>query len=496
VWRDEAATWQVAERSTPEIMHMLGHVDVVHGLYYLLMHVLFMRFGPGTTTLRMPSVLGVGVAAACVAAVGRRLAGPTAGLAAGMAFGLLPAVQFYAQEGRPYALVAAGAGVATLLLVHALRGRPRRRLWAGYGCAVMVCGLLNWFSLLLLAAHLVTMLWSRAGRPVWAGWAVGAAGAVTGLLPRAVYSGRQSGQVSWIPPLTWHMLIGPAVLLAVGAACAVVGRSAADPSRTERVSAAQVGLPLLAVPQLGLAAVSLFKPLFLDRYVLFSQLGLALLVGTLIGAAARAVGPRRPRLTRCLLPAVVIAATLALLPQSLTDRSPGSRVDDVLAVASDVRRLGQPGDAVVFVPSARRDTWSVSPGAFTGLRDIALAQRPAPSGTLNGVEAGARDIRTSMLAQRRILLVTVAAGARPPTGARDRTKLAVLREHFTPVADAQVRGRRVTAYRRTDPAQRRTRALPAGAPGRAYGRPREAGGVGAAGRRAQPHSQDRRHPVP
>ncbi|RBL84398.1 hypothetical protein DDE05_24125, partial [Streptomyces cavourensis] len=48
VWRDEAATWQVARRSTVEITQMLGNVDVVHGLYYLLMHGLFDLFGPGT----------------------------------------------------------------------------------------------------------------------------------------------------------------------------------------------------------------------------------------------------------------------------------------------------------------------------------------------------------------------------------------------------------------------------------------------------------------
>ncbi|PWS39670.1 hypothetical protein DKT74_37105, partial [Streptomyces sp. ZEA17I] len=80
VWRDEAATWQVARRSTAEIAQLLGNVDVVHGLYYLLMHGLFELFGPGTTVLRLPSVAAMAVAAACVAALGHRLAGPWAGL--------------------------------------------------------------------------------------------------------------------------------------------------------------------------------------------------------------------------------------------------------------------------------------------------------------------------------------------------------------------------------------------------------------------------------
>lgn len=476
VWRDEAATWQVAERSTPEILHMLRHVDVVHGLYYLLMHMLFSLFGAGTTTLRLPSVLATAVAAACVAVIGRRLAGPAAGLAGGLAFGLLPSVQFYLQEGRPYALVAAGAGVSTLLFVAALQdgdqARHRTRRWMGYGGAVLVCGLLNWFSLLILPAHLATLLWSRAGRREWASWAAASGVAVLAVLPLALFSRGQSAQVSWIPPLTWHMVIGPGVLLLIGGVCALVERSRADragrpdtgrartdrpttdrpstdPPRTRRLSVAAVGLPLLAVPQLGLICMSLFQPLFLDRYILFSLLGLALLIGTAIGSAAGAVRPRFPRVARWIVPVAVALATVALLPQSLAERSPKSRVDDVMAVASDVQRLKETGDAVLFIPAARRDTESVSPTAFSGLPDIALTESPERSGTLKGLEAAPARIRTAMLARNRILLVTdVPWVARPIATARDRMKMTVLLTYFTPLSDVRVHGRRLTVYQR------------------------------------------------
>ncbi|MEU2420258.1 glycosyltransferase family 39 protein [Streptomyces sp. NPDC007851] len=447
VWRDEAATWQVARRSTADIWHMLGNVDVVHGLYYLLMHVLFECFGPSTTTLRMPSVLATAVAAVCVAVIGRRLAGAWAGLAGGMTLGLLPAVQFYLQEGRPYALVAAGAGISTLLLVIALQRRVPARHWAAYGTAVLLMGLLNWLALMILAAHLASLLWIRAGRAVLVRWAVAAGCATAGVLPLIVFSSGQSAQVSWIPPLSWHMLIGPGVLLAIGGACALPDRA-----RTERLSAAAVGLPLLAVPQLGLVALSLVQPLFLDRYVLYSMLGLALLIGTAVGAAVRAAAPRFPAASGWILPVVLAVAVAALFPQSLAKRSPKSRVDDVLAVASDVRRLKRTGNAVLFVPAARRDTESVSPAAFAGLRDIALRESPERSGTLKGVEAAPDRIRATILAERRILLVTDAPRvARPVSAARDRAKTEVLREYFTPVADEQVRGRRVTVYERRAP---------------------------------------------
>ncbi|KJY46143.1 membrane protein, partial [Streptomyces sp. NRRL S-444] len=159
----------------------------------------------------------------CVALIGRRLAGFWAGLAGGLALGLLPAVQFHLQEGRPYALVAAGAGLSTLLLVSLLSappapgaGRRARPRWAAYGVAVLVCALLNWLSLLVLPAHAATLWWVRAGRGVWLRWAAYGACAVAGALPLVVFSRSQSDQVSWIPPLTWHMMIGPAILLAVG----------------------------------------------------------------------------------------------------------------------------------------------------------------------------------------------------------------------------------------------------------------------------------------
>ncbi|WP_181793502.1 hypothetical protein [Streptomyces sp. WELS2] len=444
VWRDEAATWQVAQRSTAEIWRTLANIDVVHGLYYLLMHVLFTCFGPGTTTLRLPSVLATSVAAACVAVIGRRLGGTWTGLAGGMAFGLLPAVQFHLQEGRSYALVAAGAAVSTLLLVTVLQGSARPRHWVAYSAAVLLTGLLNWLSLMVLAAHPATLLWARAERAVLARWAVAAGSAATGVLPLIVFSRGQSAQVDWIPPLSWHMLIGPAVLLAIGGACALPDRP-----RAGRLSTATVGLPLLAVPQLGLVALSLIQPVFLDRYILYSMLGLALLIGTAVGAAVRAAGPRFPAASRWILPVTLAVAMAALLPQSLAKRSPASRVDDVLAAASDIRDLKQPGDAVLFVPADRRDTKSLTPGAFAGLRDIALARSPEESGTLKGVETEPDRIRDALLTEQRVLLVTDASpAARPVTGARDRMKTAVLHRYFVPVADKQSRGRRVMVYER------------------------------------------------
>src|ERR1700761_7347056 len=38
LWFDESATISASGRSIPDLWRMLGHIDAVHGLFYLLMH--------------------------------------------------------------------------------------------------------------------------------------------------------------------------------------------------------------------------------------------------------------------------------------------------------------------------------------------------------------------------------------------------------------------------------------------------------------------------
>ena len=39
LWRDEAATKEIAGRSVPQILATLPHDDAVHGAYYILIHL-------------------------------------------------------------------------------------------------------------------------------------------------------------------------------------------------------------------------------------------------------------------------------------------------------------------------------------------------------------------------------------------------------------------------------------------------------------------------
>ena len=118
-WRDEAATVDAETRSIPALLHMLTNVDAVHGAYYLLMWPVVHTFGTSEIALRLPSLVAMTAAAIGVAALGRRLHSPRAGLLAGLVFAVLPQASRYAQEARSYALVLACAVLASYLLVRA-----------------------------------------------------------------------------------------------------------------------------------------------------------------------------------------------------------------------------------------------------------------------------------------------------------------------------------------------------------------------------------------
>ncbi|MFF8191693.1 glycosyltransferase family 39 protein [Streptomyces bobili] len=449
MWRDEAATWQVAHRSLPDIWHLLGHADVVHGLYYALMHVVFEVFGDSLLTLRIPSVLAIAVAASLAADLGARLAGRWSGLGAGLAFALLPTFQTYAQEGRPYAMVTAAVALASWLLVAAMH-RPRAGTWSAYALVVLLGALLNWFSLLVLPAHAATLALARPHRTIWARWLLAASTAVLGALPLVLASQGQSRQVSWIQPTTPGAMYSVAATILAGGGCALLRRArkpaGPTPAAAGKLTLTVVAVPLCAVPQVMLLVVSLtWQPLYVGRYVLFTHIGLALLLGALIATLATS----RPTHPRVLLAAFTALAFLALLPMEQHIRSAHSRVDDVLAAAVPVDAARGQGGAVVFIPSARRDTALVTPGAFHGLRDIALAQSPVKSGTLHGIETDPDTTARAMLRERHIILISDAE-TRPAHNARDRAKQRVLHEHFAKRTTTIQRGRSITLYERID----------------------------------------------
>ena len=202
---DEVATRWAALLSLRDLAHLLNTVDAVHGLYYLIMHV-WVAVGSSPTVLRIPSVLAMVAAVALTAILARRLTGSGwAALFAGLIMALTPVITFYAQTARSYAMVVTCVLAATLALLHALDGEVTgaagpvlARRWVLYGVLVTLGGYLNELSLLVLAAHGVTVLLARYDRRVLRHWAAAAAAAAVLVLPLVILSIRENRAVHWI----------------------------------------------------------------------------------------------------------------------------------------------------------------------------------------------------------------------------------------------------------------------------------------------------------
>ncbi|CAL9436188.1 glycosyltransferase family 39 protein [Streptomyces sp. enrichment culture] len=455
MWQDEAFTYDMAHRTLPDLWATLGGADAVHGLYYLLMHGVFRLWDGGLVALRLPSVLAMAGAAAGVAALGRRLAGPRAGLAAGLVFALLPAVQRYAQEGRSYALVTALVVAGTWTLVRAC-GSRRRLWWICYFALVLLSCLLHEFAVLAPAAHGVALLAARAPRAVLVCWATAVCATAAAVAPLVLLSLGQSGQVAWIEVSPGGDVLGFALIAGVGVLCAAVHRRSGsgggaplrglpDGRRPPAGTPATLALPLLLVPPAALLLASLVKPLYVDRYVLYAQAGLALLVGAALDALWRSGRAR---------PAVALATAAAVLaavgPVGTQLRGPQSRTDDVGAIAEAVREAALPGDGVLFLPAGRRVwTFGHEPATY-GAVDLALAEPRQRAHTLLDTEVPAAVIPGRVLHVSRVVVVREPDRERHEASARDEAKKAALREHFTRCARSSVGTARIEVYEHGD----------------------------------------------
>ncbi|MFB7334726.1 glycosyltransferase family 39 protein [Streptomyces adustus] len=441
-WRDEAVTLQVARRSVPQIWRLLHEVDAVHGLYYLFMHAVLAVPGSGAVAdevlLRLPSVVAGSVAAGLVAALGSRLARPRVGLWAGLLYAITPMVGHYAQEGRSYALVAAGAAGATLWLAKAVDGRP----WWPYAALVAGTGLLHELAVLMLPAHAVTLALARVARREWGRWAAAAGGALLVVSPLVLVSGRQAGQVAWLTPpdagaalrLLWQF-----TGRADGALWVYVGLVVVAATAPRRSALVRVALPLAVLPPLLLMALSQVRPMYDDRYVLFALAGAPLLAAAgadrLLGAlpcAGTAAGARAVALVGG---SAVALAFVGQLPLYRLDRDPGRRPDNLTAVAALAARELAPGDPVVFLPSIGRRPALAYPRAFRRGRDLALKVPGPASGALYGVEADAPVLRRRLAAVDRLWVVAEPYVLRSrwyPGDPAERLKLTVVNEEFVP----------------------------------------------------------------
>jgi mannosyltransferase len=439
LWRDEAYSVDAAHRSFGQIFALLRHTDAVNGTYYLFTHVVITLLGTSATAIRLPSLLATVVAAAMTAALGRLLARLAAlpapwltGLLAGLLFVAVPQTTRYAQDARAYAIVTMLVTIATYLLVRAMLAGTWR-WWTGYALVIVAAGLFNLFSLLVVAAHGLTVLIIRVRRgglesgatPVrLRRWLVATVAAGIAAAPLAFLGFRQRGQISWLtkPGLrtVYNLfasfagskpLIIPIAALALGGLVASLAARPRPPAAGWPATLAIVTVPWLILPPVVMLAVSRFKPVYDERYVLFCQPALALLCAAGLAWLARVASQALPSgrgQVLAWLPSVGVLAVLAALlvtPQQAV-RQQSSRPDDLRYDAAVVAAHGRPTDIVFYIPWNQRILGMGYPAPFRRLRDVSLAMSPLKSDTLLGTEVSLATLHDRLRNVSRVWLVT------------------------------------------------------------------------------------------
>jgi mannosyltransferase len=379
LWFDEAATISAGSRSITELWRLLGNIDVVHGLYYLLMHGWLSVFPATEFWIRVPSCLAVGAAAAGVVVLGRLFTGRTVAVSAGVVFAILPRITWAGIEARPYALSTACAVWLTVLVVVATR-RGRHWWWFAYVVGMVVSTLVNLFAILIVLPHVVAVTLASGRRRAlsrWAGWTVG--GLVL-LAPFVFFCRTQIAQVRWISP------VSPATLLEIGyeqyfdhsAAFAVAAAVLLAATLALRRFAllddgarylAALAATWMVLPTIVLVAYSaVAEPIYYPRYLCYTSPAAALLIALCISALVRT----RERVT-----AVLAVLALAATPNYVfKQRGPYAKEGmDFSQIADLVTERAGPGDCLIldntvrWLPGPVRPLTAARPGAYEKLVD-------------------------------------------------------------------------------------------------------------------------------
>lgn len=295
-------------------------VDQHPPLYFLVLHAAIRGAGESDFVLRFPSVLSATLLVPLVYALGVGLRGRATGRVAALLAALSPFHLWYAQEARPYAMVAALSGASVLLLWRAAAGRDRRAAAASGIVAALAVATQFFAALVVLfqATWGVLYWWSsclaRGGRPsriVARWWALPAVVLPVAVLTVALIAVRPllpmlATQRRYVPldiilldalnsfslglsvnlrdVWAWDVAFGLTLLLGVAS---VAWRPPSLDGLPEGRGALRraLGLALLLgyllIPAFGIWAVSLWVPVYMNsRYVIFSSpafyLGVAL----------------------------------------------------------------------------------------------------------------------------------------------------------------------------------------------------------------------------
>lgn len=356
IWYDEAFSVLLGRLSVEEILFHTAR-DVHPPLYYLILHYWMNGFGSDPLAARSLSIVAGVVTVGVAMLLTRQLASRRAALLAGLLSAFFPIAIRYSQEVRMYALL----GLLLFTAIYMLWlwvSRQRTLYLVAYGVLMVAALYTHYFALLCALANWVYLSLTRDARGkiqalsrAW--WVVNAAVAIAYLpwLPTLFSQLDHRELVGWIVPtsfmslprifwkaFTMHTSTAHTDVYAVLLSALLVLASLHLLRRDSKPGKPSVLLSCYCfVPVCVVWLVSIFMPLYIDRYLLFALLALPLVV-----AIAADTLP-----TRALWLAIVGCLLMELIGLAFFFNYQGKPGGELASVMGQVNAQWRAGDALL-----------------------------------------------------------------------------------------------------------------------------------------------------
>jgi mannosyltransferase len=298
LWIDEALDVGWTELAWGDYLRLAFQNEASQALYLLLLKPWLAVASNDEWAVRAPSVVFAALAAGLLVPLGTRLTGSRlAGVGAGLLLATNAFAVSWSQQVRQYALAMLLAVVVTYLFVHALESEGWR-WWIAYGVVAGISVYAHFFVALVLASHaaaVVVIPKSELARR----WAAAAGLSFVVALPALDFVvNHDTGQSDWIPELSWpyvkdvvYEFSGEsrfAFVLGIVGVLALLVTAVRRPRESWRYV---LVASWLTVPFLLTVAISYFKPMLVDRFLIVALPALALASAYAISRLGRWAGP-------------------------------------------------------------------------------------------------------------------------------------------------------------------------------------------------------------
>ena len=361
VWVDESFTARAMQSS------FWGYIDGYHWLYYSITKPWTLVAGTSEWALRMPSVFGAMFACVLMVVLAHKLFGQWVALVSGLLLATSPFFVKWSQQARGYTLLVAVSLLATVLLIRALE-RGSRGAWALYGLAFSVVLVWHPVAGLLLVPAQAVLIYQRRERVLPHGVLAAILICAFGGTWAAQIAMRSTGEgvaMDWLDApsgeVALRALLDVSGAAGLGLLLAVVGVGL-----LRRAGRADLALWLgtwAVAPFLVSLLITVFRPVYLDRYLIVAAPAFALLAGVAIvgiGSRMRAAAGL----------AVVVATSVGLVLWYSEGGRGNWRGEDWRSAVATVDDRRAESNAVVVAP------WSANPAAtYYGARasDVSTA---------------------------------------------------------------------------------------------------------------------------